>query len=861
MSKFILILFLSIFVNSAFSQGINFQGVARSANGTIIASSNVGLRLSIISKNADATPEYVETKTVVTNAQGIFSIVVGDATNTAVVGSFKNIVWSDNPKFLKVEMDPAGGTNYLNMGTTQLQYVPYSFHSYGVDGSNIKGIVPVKAGGTGVATLDELKTALKIVSTDTTFLSNRIDLKLDKSNGDKLSKEIETKLAKADTTSLSNRIDKKLDIESAGYMPNGIKPGTFAVWNGNRWVTDTLLFNNGKRISIGNKGITDSSALLDLNSNNSGLLIPRLTEVQRDNISNPAEGLMIYCLDYYGVGKGGAVQIRTTGKWVTLFSYNGNNSTVDCPAINTLDLSGVPIKDSTLTINYTVEQTTGSSVSAEPLIYWSRGRYERDINNNSYLVYDIIQGENSRTYKVKNEDKDGLKVILIPRNKPGAVCLVGDSVFKKSIVVNYNNLTLNSSLVDWQKAIDSLSIEMLLYKPVFDLMTENLKNGYSYSATTQATSQIWDYLYSKIRKTTFYIKKFPNPVNEQFKDVYGQLLTLRSILYFYALRIYSNQNSAGIPLISDNSIYNDGSLVRTNKAEVITSIIADLNLAESNLNNFSDNRRISKQFVTAFIAKVLLYKGDYASTVTQCLKYINNYNAGNNSFITSSNYYNLYNDTSSFNSSNEILFQYSLNNYGFNLTGFLTNSNSENSNYANSVGYELTAEGYNLFNVAGTDDIRKHFISRNTTSNVFFFNKYFYINDGNYGRYIQSYSKILTMAELYLIYAEALARTGNLSSSNNYLNKVAMSRDRLLSAFNINNTSDLLNQILIEKRKELFAEGEYFFDYGRIKGFNSLSYYTQYNSKTFVPSQLSTGFPIPSTVINNNPSLTQNPGF
>ena len=91
------------------------------------------------------------------------------------------------------------------------------------------------------------------------------------------------------------------------------------------------------------------------------------------------------------------------------------------------------------------------------------------------------------------------------------------------------------------------------------------------------------------------------------------------------------------------------------------------------------------------------------------------------------------------------------------------------------------------------------------------------------------------MAELYLIYAEALARTGNLSSSNNYLNKVAMSRDRLLSAFNINNTSDLLNQILIEKRKELFAEGEYFFDYGRIKGFNSLSYYTQYNSKTFGP--------------------------
>jgi hypothetical protein len=180
-----------------YSQGINFQGVARSANGTIIAGSNVSLRLSIIAKNVDATPEYVETKTVMTNAQGIFSIVVGDGSNTTVVGNFKNIIWSENPKFLKVEMDPAGGTNYLNMGATQLQYVPYSFYSYGVDASNVKGIVPVKAGGTGVATLEELKTALNIVippSIDTNSLSNRI-------NG---------KLSSIDTASLSNRINSKL---------------------------------------------------------------------------------------------------------------------------------------------------------------------------------------------------------------------------------------------------------------------------------------------------------------------------------------------------------------------------------------------------------------------------------------------------------------------------------------------------------------------------------------------------------------------------------------------------------------------------------------------------------------------------
>ena len=179
MNKLFLTFILSIFVYVASAQGINFQGVARSANGTIIASSNISLRLSIISKNVDATPEYVETKTVVTNAQGIFSVVVGDATNAVVTGNFKNIVWKDGIKFLKVEMDPAAGTNYINMGTTQLQYVPYSFYSLGVDAANVTGVLPIEKGGTGVASISDLKGALaldtKLNAADTISLSNRIN--------------------------------------------------------------------------------------------------------------------------------------------------------------------------------------------------------------------------------------------------------------------------------------------------------------------------------------------------------------------------------------------------------------------------------------------------------------------------------------------------------------------------------------------------------------------------------------------------------------------------------------------------------------------------------------------------------------
>ncbi|MEM6699870.1 MAG: hypothetical protein AAF599_15815, partial [Bacteroidota bacterium] len=48
----------------------------------------------------------------------------------------------------------------------------------------------------------------------------------------------------------------------------------------------------------------DASAMLDISSSDKGLLIPSMTEEERDLIQSPAEGLMIYnttdsCFNYY----------------------------------------------------------------------------------------------------------------------------------------------------------------------------------------------------------------------------------------------------------------------------------------------------------------------------------------------------------------------------------------------------------------------------------------------------------------------------------------------------------------------------------------------------------------------------------
>jgi len=120
-----LLLSASIFAQAP--EAINYQGVARDNSGNVIASQTVSLRLSILSGSSSGTAVYVETHSKITDGYGLFSLQIG---NGAVVsGVFSNINWSINSNFLKVEIDPSGGTAYQLAGTSQLVSVPYALHA------------------------------------------------------------------------------------------------------------------------------------------------------------------------------------------------------------------------------------------------------------------------------------------------------------------------------------------------------------------------------------------------------------------------------------------------------------------------------------------------------------------------------------------------------------------------------------------------------------------------------------------------------------------------------------------------------------------------------------------------------------
>ncbi len=108
-------------------QAINYQGVARNAQGFPLVNRNISLRLSILDSSATGQAVYVETQNVTTSSSGLFNLGIG--LGTIISGAFSSIPWGQGDKWLKTEMDTAAGSNYNLIGTTQFLSVPYALHS------------------------------------------------------------------------------------------------------------------------------------------------------------------------------------------------------------------------------------------------------------------------------------------------------------------------------------------------------------------------------------------------------------------------------------------------------------------------------------------------------------------------------------------------------------------------------------------------------------------------------------------------------------------------------------------------------------------------------------------------------------
>ncbi|MFI5140530.1 MAG: hypothetical protein ACHQIM_22110, partial [Sphingobacteriales bacterium] len=141
-------LILSLQLISQSPQGIPYQAVARDLNGTPILNTSMSVRFTVHDGSGTGAIEFQETHTVTSNALGVFTVVIGGGDITQ--GTFGGINWADGLQFVQVEIDPTGGTNYLDMGVTQMFSVPYALYAANGGSTGPTGT----AGATGPSGVD-----------------------------------------------------------------------------------------------------------------------------------------------------------------------------------------------------------------------------------------------------------------------------------------------------------------------------------------------------------------------------------------------------------------------------------------------------------------------------------------------------------------------------------------------------------------------------------------------------------------------------------------------------------------------------------------------------------------------------------
>ena len=136
---------------------------------------------------------------------------------------------------------------------------------------------------------------------------------------------------------------------------------------------------------------------------------------------------------------------------------------------------------------------------------------------------------------------------------------------------------------------------------------------------------------------------------------------------------------------------------------------------------------------------------------------------------------------------------------------------------------------------------------------------------------------VLRLADVYLLYAEALQQTGNTAGALEFVNKVhRRAYDQPVDApskFDYKSLTDrtmakgagdhLANDPLkYERWAELFAEGHWWFDVCRWRiGDKETAYYKRVKSGELVWNDRKYAFPIPQQEMLNNPKMEQNPGY
>lgn len=352
----------------------------------------------------------------------------------------------------------------------------------------------------------------------------------------------------------------------------------------------------------------------------------------------------------------------------------------------------------------------------------------------------------------------------------------------------------------------------------------------------------WQNYYQLMQQINLIINKVPGIPIESFtnrdlkQQIIGEAYFLRAYTYFYMSRIWGD---VPLKLAPDLDISQAVNIPRTPAATVLAQCLADCQTAESNLVfGYSDASmvavRANKGSVLALEAHIQAWKGDYASCEKTADTLIRQ---GGYSLVDSSQYNQVFVGKSA-----EGIFEININ-YGQN-EGIAANGGG----YLPTLAAPFIAKQPNLYWPLNQTYVNRLY----TDSGDIRYAKFFYQAQSGEGQTIKyaniTYAdgsaqndprisnnlNIFRLADIILLRAEALNKLGRDVEAVPLLNQV---RERAgVPDYQGNGGDDLATEILEERLRELFFEGQSYYDLVRTKQL------TNYNDN-FLSSQFMDGSP------------------
>jgi starch-binding outer membrane protein, SusD/RagB family len=376
---------------------------------------------------------------------------------------------------------------------------------------------------------------------------------------------------------------------------------------------------------------------------------------------------------------------------------------------------------------------------------------------------------------------------------------------------------------------------------------------YDLDATTTQTG-FWNQAYAiilRVNNIILAVDNVPDGTDAEKNQVMGEALTIRAMVHFDLSRVfcapYAEGSGAdtGIPVMLEPNI---GTPPRNTLAEVYDQVKLDLTQAMGLLTENVGPDRITANAAKALLARVYLYEGDNANAEQMASEVIG---SGAYSLHDGADLATFYTTTGN---AEEI---------------FSLNQRPEETRGSNNLGQIYNPSGYgdirvttDIINLYEAGDERG--LSPPSGADLIYLN-----SDGEYynGKFLGESGvpgltsfKVLRLAEMYLIRAEARSKQSNPAGATADINII---RTRAGLADFVGNVN--LADVLAERNRELAFEGHRTFDLWR-NGLPLVRIQANTGLEVSAPAFIAANsflrvYPIPQRELDTNPEITQAPGY